>query len=93
MYETEPSGQSLVKRLANTHGTRAGRFLPGADILLAAAQENYTSSTRALQKLGINAKRSEAALRSVSNSCSYTASRCVEHHTSASRHSRWTNRP
>ncbi len=69
LYETEPSGQSLVKRLADTRKTRAARFLLGADVLLAAAQENYTPSTRAFQKLGISADQlAEAAQQSVNNS-------------------------
>lgn len=68
LYETEPSGQSLVKRLADTRKTRTARFLLGADVLLAAAQENYTPSTRAFQKLGISADQlAEAAQRSVNN--------------------------
>lgn len=52
-YQAAPSGQSLVQRLAQTRQARAGRCLLGADVLLAAAQENYTSAGRAFQKLGI----------------------------------------
>ncbi|QIB65719.1 Clp protease N-terminal domain-containing protein [Kineobactrum salinum] len=73
LYETEPSGKSLVKRLAETRKTRTARFLLSADVLLAAAQENYTPSTRAFQKLGISPDQLvEAAQRSVNNldSCS-----------------------
>ncbi len=74
LYETEPSGQSLVKRLADTRKTRTARFLLGADVLLAAAQENYTPSTRAFRKLGISAEQlTEAALQSVNNSCERNA--------------------
>lgn len=71
LYETEPSGQSLVKRLADTRRTRASRSLLGADVLLAAAHENFTPSTRAFQKLGISSDQlAEAALRSVKHPCS-----------------------
>ena len=57
LYETEPSGQTLVKRLADTRKARAKRCLLGADVLLAAAQENFTSSSRAFQRLGISASQ------------------------------------
>lgn len=66
LYETEPSGQALVKHLADTRKTRAGRFLLGADVLLAAAQERYTPAGRAFQKLGISAGQlTEAAEKSI----------------------------
>lgn len=57
LYEAEPSGQVLVQRLAETRGTRAGRVLLGADVLLAAAQENHTSAGRAFHKLGVSPQR------------------------------------
>lgn len=70
LYETEPSGQSLVKRLADTRKTRTKRFLLGADVLLAAAQESYTPSSRAFQKLGISANQlAAAAQRSINQTC------------------------
>jgi len=66
LYETEPSGQSLVKRLADTRKIRSARFLIGADVLIAAAQECYTPSSRAFQKLGISSDQlTEAAQRSI----------------------------
>lgn len=54
LYEAEPSGQFIVQRLAETREARAERSLLGADVLLAAAQENYTSSSRAFQRLGVS---------------------------------------
>lgn len=66
LYETKPSGQALVKRLADTRRTRAGRVLLGADVLLAAAQERYTPACRAFQKLGVSNRRLvEAASQAV----------------------------
>jgi hypothetical protein len=55
LYETEPSGKSLVQRLADSRGTRKGRHLLSADILFAVAQETYTSASRAFRTLGISA--------------------------------------
>lgn len=67
LYETEPSGQSLVKRLADTRKSRTARSLLGADVLLAAAQESHTPSSRAFQRLGVSADQlAEAAHRTVS---------------------------
>lgn len=69
LYEAEPSGQSLVKRLADTRKTRTARWLLGADVLLAAAEERYTPSSRAFQKLGVSADQlADAARRSINSS-------------------------
>lgn len=66
LYEAEPSGQALVKRLADSRKTRSKRFLSGADVLLAAAHECYTPASRAFQKLGISTGQlTEAAQRSI----------------------------
>lgn len=66
LYETEPSGQALVKHLADTRKARAGRLLLGADVLLAAALERYTPSGRAFQKLGVSTVQlTEAAEKSI----------------------------
>jgi ATP-dependent Clp protease ATP-binding subunit ClpA len=65
-YQAAPSGQSLVQRLAETRTARAGRCLLGADVLLAAAQENHTFSSRAFRKLGIaSSQLAEAARQSI----------------------------
>lgn len=53
LYHAEPSGQSLVQRLAESRHTRKGRELLGADVLLAAAQEVNSSTGRAFQELGL----------------------------------------
>lgn len=53
LYQAEPSGQSLVQRLAESRHARRGRMLLGADVLLAAAQEVNSSAGRAFQELGI----------------------------------------
>ncbi|HVE52601.1 MAG TPA: Clp protease N-terminal domain-containing protein [Ramlibacter sp.] len=57
LYEAGPSGQSLVQRLADARSTRAGRSLLGADVLLAAAQENHTPASRAFRTLGIRSEQ------------------------------------
>lgn len=53
LYQAEPSGQSLIQRLAASRRARKGRMLLGADVLLAAAQEVNSSAGRAFQELGI----------------------------------------
>lgn len=53
LYEAEPSGQSLVQRLAGSRRARKGRRLLGADVLLAVSQEVNSSASRAFHQLGI----------------------------------------
>lgn len=54
LYEAEPSGQTLVQRLANSGRVRNGRRLLSADVLLAVSQEVNSSASRAFHKLGIS---------------------------------------
>lgn len=61
LYEAEPSGQSLVQRLAASRGERKGRRLFGADVLLAVAQEVNSSASRAFHELAIDAAMLTAA--------------------------------
>lgn len=63
LYEAEPSGQALVKRLYDAREARGGRTLLGADVVLAVAQENHTPSSRAFHWLGV----SKTALANAAN--------------------------
>lgn len=53
LYEAEPSGQALVQRIAATRDSRKGRCLMSADVLLASAQEQHTTTSRAFASLGV----------------------------------------
>lgn len=53
LYNAAPSGQSLVQRLASTAEVRKERPLLAADILVAAAQEEFSITARAFRVLGI----------------------------------------
>jgi hypothetical protein len=63
LYEAEPSGQRLVQRLAEARGSRAGRPLVGADVLLAVTHEEFTVATRAFRVLGVGAESLAAAAK------------------------------
>jgi hypothetical protein len=64
LYQAQASGQALVKRLADTRKARVARRLLGADVLLAAAQEEHTASSRAFKGLGISPATLAAAASS-----------------------------
>lgn len=69
LYEAEPSGQDLVKRLTDSRRARRGRTLLGADVLLAASQESFTPSSRAFQRLGVSTVRlADAANQAIASS-------------------------
>jgi hypothetical protein len=61
LYQTQASGQALVKRLADTRKARVARGLLGADVLLAAAEEEHTPASRAFKGLGIGGAALAAA--------------------------------
>jgi hypothetical protein len=68
VYEADPSGQSLVQRLAEARGERSERGLMSADVLLAVSQETYTASARAFQRLDISTTTlSDAARRALTS--------------------------
>lgn len=54
LYRAAPSGQSMVQRLSSTAEARSSRSLLSADVLLAAAEEEYSITARALGVLGIS---------------------------------------
>lgn len=53
LYRATASGQSLVQRLASTVKARSGRPLLAADILVAAAEEEFSIAARSFRVLGI----------------------------------------
>jgi ATP-dependent Clp protease ATP-binding subunit ClpA len=65
LYEAEPSGQSLVQRLAATRKQRSTRALLSADVLLAVADEEFTVAARAFRALGVLPEH----LQGVANQC------------------------
>lgn len=74
LYEAEPSGQRLVQQLAETRKERQARGLFSADILLAAAQERYTTTSRAFQWLGITTEQlTESATWAISSNTANAA--------------------
>jgi ATP-dependent Clp protease ATP-binding subunit ClpA len=68
VYRAAPSGQSLVQRLSATAAGRKDRSLLAADVLLAAAQQQYSIAARAFGVLGITPQQLvEAASREIAH--------------------------
>ncbi|MDP3227082.1 MAG: Clp protease N-terminal domain-containing protein [Acidovorax sp.] len=63
LYRAAPSGQTIVQRLASTAETREARSLLAADVLLAAAEEEFSIAARALRVLGITPEQLVQAAR------------------------------
>lgn len=61
LYEAEQSGKALMQRIASSASSRAGRLLLGADILIAAADEEFTIAARAFKELGITSEQLSTA--------------------------------
>lgn len=64
LFASAASGEVLVQRLAAARRSRPSRPLCGADVLLAAAEEEHSLAARAFRALGISRERlAEAAHR------------------------------
>ena len=69
LYEAEQSGKALMQRLADSASSRAGRTLLGADVLLAASEEEFTIAIRAFEQLGITSERLTTAATNAIHAC------------------------
>lgn len=61
LYRAAPSGQALIERLVHSPRREAHQPLAGADILLAASQEQFSVAARAFARLGIGREQLAAA--------------------------------
>lgn len=61
LYRAAPSGQALIERMVHSPRREAREPLAGADILLAAAEEQFSIAARAFARLGIQRGQLTAA--------------------------------